>query len=65
MSIGYGAVEEGTRVRDFRAITQMITDTCLVRRWFGCLLQAWRIDLQFDSIGTVENETGKRVEESM
>jgi hypothetical protein len=35
----------------------MITDTCLVRRWFGRLLQAWWIDLQFDSNGKVENGT--------
>lgn len=42
------------------AITQMITDTCLVRRWFGRLLQAWWIDLQFDSNGKVENGTGRR-----
>jgi hypothetical protein len=46
------------------AITQMITDTRLVRRWFGRLLQAWWIDLQFDSNGKVETGTGRRVAEA-
>jgi hypothetical protein len=42
----------------------MITDTRLVRRWFGRLLQAWWIDLQFDSNGKVETGTGRRVAEA-
>jgi hypothetical protein len=37
------------------AITQRLTETCLVRRWPGTHLQAWLIDLQIDSIGKAGN----------
>ena len=50
------AVEEGKKVRGFRGNHTKITETCLVRR-AGHHLQAWRIDLQFDSIRKVGSGT--------